>query len=113
MTIVIAFILGMNFGAAGLFAKQINTVAGFAIANRGMHNYFTSLGRLSNTIFPILAVVAAIAAQGVIFGVVVFVSTLLGALVLGFFNPSYKIKMLISLIGLPVTLLIFFLSFGM
>lgn len=106
-----ALFLGMSFGAAGLLAKQINSgIAGYKISSPAWHNYLTMLGRLSGFILPIIAIVIAAASSGLTGGIVTFGLLALGSIIIDLLNPSYQVKTLIALIGLPLSILLFVLS---
>lgn len=112
MILFAAIILGMTFGAAGLIAKSINSVAGAQIANRRMHAYLTRLGSLSNLVLPIVMICIAAAAQGVAGGCMAIVGLLLGAFLVGVLRLPYPFRLLLATVGVPIAMLIFLANLG-
>lgn len=110
MILVATFILGMALASAGLFAKQINSFAGLGIANKKWHFYYTMLGGLSSQIMPILAVVLVMVTHGIVTGLIAILVLIIGSLFMGFMRPSYHVKLLVSMIGVPLSILFFVIS---
>ncbi len=110
MVFVAAFLLGMCFASAGLIAKQINSMPGMQIANRRVHEYLSWLGALSNLVLPIGVVIIASLVRQMEGVVSTGVGLLAGALMLGMLRLAYPLRMLLTVLGLPVAILFFLLS---